>query len=79
MMFNMKSCWIARSCAVMLLAMPTLALADDNPVLEARLLGYQNTIYTAPAATATQWLCLVGLGVVCIGVMFFNSNRSHLD
>jgi hypothetical protein len=78
-MLHMKSRWMIGLWTLCMLAMPAVAMADDAPVLEARLQGYKDTLYTAPAATAIQWLTLVGLGIVCIGVMFMNAHRSHLD
>ena len=31
------------------------------------------------SGTALTWLLLVVLGGICVGVMFMNSKRTHLD
>ncbi|MGA2232049.1 MAG: hypothetical protein ABSH22_14220 [Tepidisphaeraceae bacterium] len=64
---------------LLLLAAPAAAWADDTAPLEARLIGYKENLYAAPSATSTQWLTLVGLGVVCMSVMYLSSKRTHLD
>jgi hypothetical protein len=77
MMSNMLARW---TFALMILASwPLAAMADDTSPLDARLQGYKDGIALPPASTATQWLALVGLGVVGVGIMFMNARRSHLD
>jgi hypothetical protein len=71
--------FLPRLSVLLFLALPAAAFADDTAPLEARLLGYKENLSAAPVATSAQWLCLVGLGIVCIGVMFLSSKRSHLD
>jgi hypothetical protein len=72
---------IALSSAVALT--PTTAQAkssdDETPSTEARLEGYQGGAKLDPSGTALTWLLLVVLGAICIGVMFINPKRSHLD
>jgi hypothetical protein len=64
---------------LILLATPVLALADDAPLIDGRLQGYRVTVNTPIGSTALTWLLLIGLGVVCAGVMFMSAKRSHLD
>lgn len=56
------------------------AMADENPI-DARTVGYGNNVkiaYETPS-TATAWFALVGLGLLAIGPLFLNANRTHLD
>jgi hypothetical protein len=81
MMGNMLSRLKVVLVAAVLLAGPAIARADDsgNPPIDARFQGYGSNVAPQPGAVATQWLVLIGLGVVSMGVMFINSRRSHLD
>lgn len=69
---------------LLLAACGVTARADEGDLTpDARLTtGYGSqgpkTIPTPPAA-ATVWLTLVGLGVVCMGPLFLNAKRTHLD
>ncbi len=74
--------WLAALClALTLLAwMAPAALADDEPeVYDARLLGYDKTTQLDSSSTALIWLLLIVLIVLCVGVMFKDARRSHLD
>jgi hypothetical protein len=51
--------------------------ADDSP--DARLVGYTPNVALEGGSTATTWLLLVGLAIVCIAPMFMNARRTHLD
>ena len=63
-----------------ILGAPAVARADDSDVpVDARFQGYNAKVAPQPGSVATTWLCLIGLGVVGMGVMFINSRRSHLD
>jgi hypothetical protein len=63
--------------ALSLYMMPALALAQDEPV-DARLQGYANPV-VIPGSTALYWLLVLVLAGACVGVMFMNAKRSHLD
>ena len=52
---------------------------DETPSTEARLEGYAGGAKLEPSSNALYWLLLVVLGAICIGVMFINPKRSHLD
>jgi len=61
---------------------------DEGPPPDARTEGYKiegkqgppAPLLISPASgTAGTWALTVILGVVCIGVMFKNGKRSHLD
>jgi hypothetical protein len=58
---------------------PAMARADDAPTPDARLLGYKSAVEPQPGSTALQWLSLIGLGVVGLGMLFYSAKRSHLD
>jgi len=64
-------------------SVPRVALADaeDAPKVDARLEGYATGSGALKDAggTALTWLLFIVLGAICIGVMFINSKRSHLD
>jgi hypothetical protein len=80
MMGGMKSRWMARlMTAVIVLATPVMALADDTPPVDARLQGYKDSLASPVGSTAFAWLVLVVSGLVCIGVMFMSAKRTHLD
>ena len=64
--------------ATVLLA-PAIALADDTGPVDGRMTGFREGLLTAPGSSAVTWLMLVGIGVVCMAVMFMSANRTHLD
>jgi hypothetical protein len=56
------------------------AKTEDSPELEARFEGYKDAVrLETPGSTAPYWLLLVGLGLVCLIVLFKDAKRSHLD
>jgi len=64
--------------------MPIAARAaddEDKSPIDARLQGYQggNAALTNASGTALTWLLLFVLAAICIGVLFMNPKRSHLD
>ena len=65
-------------------AVPVISFAsnDDEPDgIDARLKGYkEGTLALKDAGgTALTWILLIILAGLCIGVMFINSKRTHLD
>jgi len=61
---------------------PRTALARDEQekeIYDARLEGYQNSVSLDSGSTALTWLLLILLTGICVGVMFMNPKRSHLD
>jgi hypothetical protein len=64
--------------------MPAVARAaddEDRSPIDARLQGYQsgNAALTNAGGTPLTWLLLFVLAGICIGVLFMNPKRSHLD
>lgn len=51
---------------------------DDEEVVDGRLYGYAKKVDLG-SSTALQWVLLMILGVVCIGPLFMNAKRTHLD
>lgn len=69
-----------------ILAIPAATYAsnsddEDQPKIDARLDGYKdgNVALKDASGTGLTWVLLIVLGGLCIGVMFMNSKRSHLD
>jgi hypothetical protein len=79
----MKHTLIKWSCAIATsLLLPAAALAaPDKPtgVLDMRLEGYASGVTIETASPAVTWILLVALGAVCIGVLFKDAHRTHLD
>ena len=70
------------ACLVMTLVLstPLRVLADEAPeVYDARLQGYKDNVQLDSGSTALTWLLLIALGVLCLGVLFKDAKRSHLD
>jgi len=61
------------------LAVPAAALADEGESPDARLIGYNPNVALEGGSTATTWLLLIGLAIVCIAPLFMNARRTHLD
>lgn len=86
MMILMKRQLLALVLAAMVfLSAPGLALAqreqiDPDAKPNARLEGYaENVKLSQPGSTALTWILLIGLGVICFGVLFKDAKRTHLD
>lgn len=60
---------------------PIMAMAqDEGPAYyDARLEGYPSGVALDLESTGLTWLLWVFLSIVCIGVMFKNARRTHLD
>jgi hypothetical protein len=78
---NLRRHWFTLAMAVMAVALlPMSVLADAIPDYDGRLDGYKELSPTVDGgSTALQWLLLIGLSALVFGVLFKNSNRSHLD
>jgi hypothetical protein len=67
------------------LSAPTVSFAstsdEEAPSHDARLDGYKdgNMALKDASGTGLTWLLLVVLAAMCVGVMFINSKRTHLD
>src|SRR5581483_11004107 len=68
------------------IAIPIIAFASSDDEggdgIDARLKGYKDggTVALKDASgTALTWLLLVVLAGLCIGVLFMNAKRTHLD
>ena len=66
--------------AVVTVISPAMALAqdDDRPIVDARLEGYPSNV-SLEGSTALMWVLLLILGIICVGPLFMNSKRTHLD
>ena len=64
-------------------ALPLVALAQDQPKTiapyDGRLEGYGKQVTLDTGSTALTWMLLIFLGLICLGVLFKNARRSHLD
>jgi hypothetical protein len=54
---------------------------EDAPKLDARMDGYKdgNVALKDASGTGGAWMMMIVLGGLCLGVLFMNSKRSHLD
>ncbi len=61
------------------LSLPTLVMAQDEEARgDARLENYSQNV-SIEGSTALSWILLMFLGVIGLGVMFKNAQRTHLD
>jgi len=61
------------------LSLPTLVMAQDDEVRgDARQENYSQNV-SIEGSTALSWILLMFLGVIGLGVMFKNAQRTHLD
>jgi hypothetical protein len=78
-MRNLRSRIGAAVVAIVLAAAAPAARADDKAV-NPKMIGYPKEITVdVEGSTATTWLLLIGLGIICVGVMFKAGKRTHLD
>ena len=79
----MRRYLLAAVIAIMVIGLPAkptfAASSSDREVVDARLEGYTPDVTMQGTGVATIWFIAVGLGILCLGVMFKNANRSHLD
>ena len=74
----------ASLCAATVLLSTTHARADDDEVPDARTAGYSNANSQAPdvsmkSSSAASFAAFAFLAVLCVGFLFKNANRTHLD
>jgi hypothetical protein len=69
------STWIV---AILALA-PALVHAEEPITTDARLVGYNPNVALEGGSTASMWLLLIGLAIVCMAPLFMNARRTHLD
>lgn len=65
--------------AVLLVSGPSLMAQEDQPPLDARLVGYGEKHMLPEPGAAGAWLALIGLGIICLGPLFLHAKRTHLD
>ena len=60
---------------------PVVAFAqqEERQIYDARLEGYGGGTTLDLTSSALTWLFVFVLGIICLGVMFMNPKRSHLD
>jgi hypothetical protein len=78
--------WVLAVClaASFSFAAPSLSRAasssdDSTPDHDARLDGYAQNMVLDAGGTASTYVILVIMGVLCLGVMFIKGKRTHLD
>jgi hypothetical protein len=52
---------------------------EESKIYDARLEGYNTNVTLENSSTALMWLLLFVLAAMCVGVMFKNAKRTHLD
>jgi hypothetical protein len=68
-------CWM-----VTVLLSPAMALAaDDDKLPDARIQNFTKPVSLPDSNNGLTWLFLIFLAVVCLGAMFKNAKRTHLD
>ena len=80
--FTLKRIALAMCLVVVLMASaPAMASnsGDEPEIYDARLQGYAQSVQLESGSTALTWLLLIVLGVLCLGVLFKDAKRSHLD
>ena len=88
-MHRMKRSWSNRigrilALGVMMLTLsPAAALGQRNQVerdiVDARLEGYTEGVTLPPGSTGMTWVALIVLGAICVGGLFKDARRTHLD
>ena len=86
---RMKRSWsnrIGRILALgvlMLTLSPAAALGQrdqvERDIVDARLEGYTQGVTLPPASNGLTWVALIFLGAICIGGLFKDARRTHLD
>lgn len=74
--------WLSAACMAVVLTLGTPGMAtaqeEEEKIVDARLEGYSKSV-TVGGSTALMWVLLLVLGIVCIGPLFMNAKRTHLD
>jgi hypothetical protein len=67
--------------ATLLLAAPARAQDDEGPIPEARYIGFgtDNKQVVGSGSTAGAYFAMTFGALLCIGVLFKNARRTHLD
>ena len=52
---------------------------EEKQPYDARLENYKGNVTLDTGSTALTWFLFIVLAGLCVGVMFKNANRSHLD
>lgn len=86
---RMKRSWsngIGRILALgvlMLTLSPAAALGQrdqvERDIVDARLEGYSEVVTLPPASNGLTWVALIVLGAICVGGLFKDARRTHLD
>jgi hypothetical protein len=71
--------WSAALLSVLSAPAAALAQDDEKPIYDARLEGYEGSMTLDSGGTGLTWLLLMVLAALCLGVLFKNAGRSHLD
>lgn len=65
--------------AILFVAASAGTVRADEITVDARNVGYPDKYFADSPGVSSAWLALVGLGLVCIGPLFLNAHRTHLD
>lgn len=79
MIAYMSSRYLSSVIWVVSLVIPSIAMAEEGEWPDARLVGYNPNVALEGGSTATTWLLLIGLAIICIAPLFMNARRTHLD
>ena len=82
MKLKLLRCIVPIVASVIVLLSPITAMAQDDEnskIYDARLEGYPGNVTLESSSTALLWLLLIVLAAACVGVMFKNARRTHLD
>ena len=90
MIQRMKRSWsngigriLALGVLMLTLSPAAAALAQRNQVerdiVDARIEGYAEGVTLPPASTGMTWVALIVLGAICVGGLFKDAKRTHLD
>jgi hypothetical protein len=83
MMRRMKHRLIMLCGALLVLLSPVLVLAasqePEREILDARLEGYPQNVTLEGGSTGLTWVLFIVLAALCLGGLFKDARRSHLD
>jgi hypothetical protein len=70
---------VACCTAFVVLALPALALAQEESDVDGRLEGYSTKVAMEGGGTGLTWIAFFVLAVVGVSALFKSAKRTHLD